>query len=759
MADRHFEDLDLDMSGDSERLVISFTPFTPLKGDDVDNQQSDDTTDTVTASHQREPTVLTVEVYQNDSDVNDDDQLSTRQPTEHDIIPEVQTDSHDTTKKRSDDISSSLTTPRPYKPSPSFLVENILPSGTDTDSSQTLPGIATMMTRSDDVAAVFQQRDSHPSHHVPLSFWDTPDYNYVLDSEYSSDSSQQPPALSWTSCDVRSGRFAQQLPLTQPAPDIASPPGGSQHQDDRITTTHAIKAPAIPQAVQKAITTRLNPLVETKPYKRHPKPPYSYAAMSIMAIENSPNMSLMYREITDAIRDMFPAFFSGEYQGWRKSVRHMLSRMECFNYDKKYDESTNRSNYYWKVDLTKVNSELFMRQPSKEDIRKTEHEFMPYLHQQLNVPPVILPEHYCDNDTTSTPSAVSRIIRDVILQHQQVDAIKKKVPDFTVFQLPNTDSTRDFGVTLPPKPANFKLNSMSTLAADPDDFLGAKTNTVLGAKTSDIQPSFPTAENVAEHSAVQDITPHVEEPIKDLGLPTYIFDSPIASPIPHDVYRDTEGLDRHCPSVGLSPSTASLSETPASYRPTELFAASLKSQPKKRTRASIGAKPNKKAKTSTGNKQPELSTTHMYNVTSGEPSSASAFQYIPPSQTTTTAPTFYPPTDPYQPFASATSSYLPPFSFDSDKSLCWPPVDSVSAPLPPAATVPSLPYGYPPEQFQWYHQTGYPYQAPASYGYPTYDNQYGVHSGYGYQQFQNEASRWYRVPYDGALNLSTKSDF
>ena len=680
------------MSGDSERLVINFTPFTPLNGDDV-NQRPDD----VTVSQHQEPTVLTVEVYQNGSDDDDDDEGSTPLQTDHDEIPTVQTEGHNTT-----DASSSPTLPL-SRTSPSFLVENFLPPSSDTEP---LPRIETMMTRSGDVKTTIP-RDSFPNQLAPLSFWDTTDYNYVLDSDYSSDSSQKPPVLSWTSCDVNSGRFDQQFPVT-PSVDLS-----------------ATKVPEKPKTVQKVITSRLNPLTETKPYKRHPKPPYSYAAMSIMAIENSPNKSLMHREITEAIHDMFPEFFGGEYQGWRKSVRHMLSRMKCFTYEKKFDELNNRSCYSWTVDLTKVKPEEFMRQATKENIRKTEHEFMPYLHQQLNLPPVILPERHCDSDTATTPSAVSRAMRDVLLQHQHVDTTK--VTDVTSFPLPTPElktMSSDFGVTLPSKPANYKLSSMSTLAADPDDFLGAKPDSIHATETNTNQPSVPTPDNVENESTVPGAVPfsRLEETIKDLGLPTYILDSPIASPIPHDMYRDTEVPDRHCPSVGPSPSTP---------------AASTKSQTKKRSRTNTGMKQNKKAK---------KSATH---VTSRDQS---------PHQTSL-APVFYPPTESsYQPFVSATSSYLPPFSIDSVKSLCWPPVDNTSVSFPPGRVVPSLPFGYSPEQFPWYHQTGYPYQAPVSYGYPTYDFQYGYPSVYGHQQYQNEASRWYQVPYDGALNLSAKSD-
>ena len=767
MAERHCEDLDLNMSGDSERLVISFTPFTPLNDGDGDNQPSDDITDDVTSTHSHQPTAFTVEVYQASSDVDDDEHTSTNQHTQHVNAPTVQRASGNADITVTDKITcempvSSATDFHQHKPSPSFLVENILPSSTDKESSRPLPGFNTIMTRPGE----WTSRDPFQSHQIPLSFWDTPDYKYVLDSDYSSDNSQLPrPALSWTSCDIRSGHLDQQFPFIQPIHDTTPSPDDDKQRsgsstarqndvlasDSTTTNTHAAQSAPKPKAVQKAIMTRQNPLVEKKAYKRHPKPPYSYAAMSIMAIENSPNKALQYREITEAIREMFPAYFSGEYQGWRKSVRHMLSRMDCFDYEKNFNEFTNRSCYYWKVDLSKVNPEWFMRQSSKEDLRKTEHEYMPYLHQQLNVPPVILPERHCVNDTASTHSNASRAIRNIFMQHQHVDAMKKKVPEFSTSPLPKTEvktSSSDFGVTLPTKPSNYKLNSMSTLAVDPDDFLGAKTNT--------IKPSVPTAEHLSETSVAPDVSPLVEDPVKDLGLPTYIFDSSIASPIPHDVYRDTEGPDRYCPSAESTSSTARPSETRSTSASSS--ATAVKPPTKKRTQTSTGENPKKKAKTSTEKKQPGRSMT--FSDSFGEMSSA--YQHVPSDQTTMSTPVFYPSTDPYQHCSSVMSAatpYLPPFSFETDKPLCCPPVDNVNIPFPPGGALPSIQFGYPPEQFPWYHQTGYPYQVPVSYSYPWYDSQYGVSSGYGYQQFQNEASRWYRVPYDGPLNLSMKSDY
>jgi hypothetical protein len=117
-------------------------------------------------------------------------------------------------------------------------------------------------------------------------------------------------------------------------------------------------------------------------YKRHPKPPYSYAGMIIMAIQMSPDKRLSLSEIHQCINNMFP-FFRGTYRGWKDSVRHILSSSSCF-----YKVSAHRSNK-WTVDLSLAPSNALHRQ---ETIVSKSQFWHPAIYQYLGVPEVVIPK-------------------------------------------------------------------------------------------------------------------------------------------------------------------------------------------------------------------------------------------------------------------------------------------------------------------------------------------------------------------------------
>ncbi|CAL8101865.1 unnamed protein product [Orchesella dallaii] len=82
--------------------------------------------------------------------------------------------------------------------------------------------------------------------------------------------------------------------------------------------------------------------------RRQEKPPYSYIALIVMAIQSSPTKRLTLSEIYQFLQQRF-SFFRGPYQGWKNSVRHNLSLNECFI---KLPKGLGRpgKGHYWTID-------------------------------------------------------------------------------------------------------------------------------------------------------------------------------------------------------------------------------------------------------------------------------------------------------------------------------------------------------------------------------------------------------------------------
>ncbi|XP_015917373.1 forkhead box protein F1-like [Parasteatoda tepidariorum] len=117
--------------------------------------------------------------------------------------------------------------------------------------------------------------------------------------------------------------------------------------------------------------------------RRHEKPPYSYIALIVMAIQSSPSKRLTLNEIYQYLQNRFH-FFRGQYQGWKNSVRHNLSLNDCFI---KLPKGLGRpgKGHYWTVDPASefmFEEGSFRRRP--RGFRRRYHALKPYLYQARN---------------------------------------------------------------------------------------------------------------------------------------------------------------------------------------------------------------------------------------------------------------------------------------------------------------------------------------------------------------------------------------
>lgn len=87
---------------------------------------------------------------------------------------------------------------------------------------------------------------------------------------------------------------------------------------------------------------------KANPQRRQEKPPISYIALIVMAIQSSPTKKLTLSEIYTFLQRRF-SFFRGSYQGWKNSVRHNLSLNDCFV---KLPKGLGRATkgHYWTID-------------------------------------------------------------------------------------------------------------------------------------------------------------------------------------------------------------------------------------------------------------------------------------------------------------------------------------------------------------------------------------------------------------------------
>ncbi|XP_061191157.1 forkhead box protein K2-like [Saccostrea echinata] len=94
------------------------------------------------------------------------------------------------------------------------------------------------------------------------------------------------------------------------------------------------------------------------------KPPFSYAQLIYQAIMSTEDQQVTLSGIYDYIKNTYPYYRRAEEQGWKNSVRHVLSLQSCFMKVPQLEDASQKGSF-WRLDVEKLSYDKLRRLQEK----------------------------------------------------------------------------------------------------------------------------------------------------------------------------------------------------------------------------------------------------------------------------------------------------------------------------------------------------------------------------------------------------------